>query len=273
MSEDHVDFAFFLGCLIPNRLPEIEKATRLVCDKLDIGLNDMEGASCCPAPGVMKSFDKNLWIKIAARNLDIASEMDMDIVTLCNGCYGTLKDSSMELKEDKGLCDEVKVSLKEVGRDLNRVVDVYHIVEYLYFDYGLERLSQQIVNKLDYKIAAHYGCHLLKPVKYRRDRNFEDPRFFDELIEVTGSKSIDYLEKNSCCGAGGGLRSGIKDVSLDIARKKVATIKGADFIVTPCPFCHMQLEQVSDIPVLYYTQLLALSMGFTKEDMGLEVEL
>ncbi|HOP08790.1 MAG TPA: heterodisulfide reductase-related iron-sulfur binding cluster [Candidatus Methanofastidiosa archaeon] len=273
MSEGHVDLAFFLGCLIPNRLPEIEVATRLVCERLGIGLNDMEGASCCPAPGVMRSFDKDLWLKISARNLDIASEMRMDIVTMCNGCYGTLKDSSMELKEDDALCEEIRASMKDVGRDLKRVVDVYHIVEYLYFDYGVEALSKHVTNKLDCKVAAHYGCHLLKPVKYRRETNFEDPSFFDELIEATGAKSIDYLEKNSCCGAGGGLRSGIKEVSLDIAKRKVATIKGADLIVTPCPFCHMQLEQVSDIPVLYYTQLLALSMGFSNEELGLEVKI
>jgi len=179
----------------------------------------------------------------------------------------------MELKEDSSLCEDVRSSLRHIGKDLKRVVDVYHLVEYLYFDYGVERLSQLITKKLDYKVAAHYGCHLLKPVRYRRESNFEDPSFFDELIEVTGSKSIEYLEKNSCCGAGGGLRSGIKDISLDIARKKVGTIHGADMIVTPCPFCHMQLEQVSDIPVLYYTQLLAMAMGYSKEDIGLEVEL
>jgi len=265
------DFAFFLGCLIPNRLPEIEKASRLVCERLGIGLQDMEGASCCPAPGVMKSFDKSLWVKLAGRNLDIASSMEMDIITLCNGCYGTLKDASMELKNNEELFQKVKDAMALIGRDFDRVADVHHIVEYLYFDYGLENIKKHISNSLDYKIAAHYGCHLLKPIKYRRSDNFENPKFFDELIEITGSKSIDYAEKRSCCGAGGGLRSGIKDVSLDIARKKVSTIHGADFIVTPCPFCHMQLEQVSNIPVLYYTQLLAMAMGFSDEDLGIEV--
>lgn len=266
-------FALFLGCLIPNRLPEIEKATRLVCEKLDIGLEDMEGASCCPAPGVMKSFDRSVWYALSARNLHIASEMGHDVITLCNGCYGTLKDSSLELQEDEKTYAEVKDALSKIGRDLTRIPDVLHIVEYLYYDYGLERIKDHVCAPLDLNVAVHYGCHLLKPSKYRRTKNFENPEFFDALVEVTGSKSVDYAEKSSCCGAGGGLRSGIKDVSLDIARKKVASIEGADCIVTPCPFCHMQLEQVSDIPVLYYTQLLALSMGISSEELGLEVEL
>lgn len=219
----------------------------------------------------MKSFDKALWLKIAGRNLDIAANMGMDIITLCNGCYGTLKDASMELKDDPELQEVVRASLSTIDRDLGKIVDVYHFVEYLYFDYGLDDLSDHITKKLDYKVAAHYGCHLLKPIKYRRTKDFDAPTFFDELIELTGSTSVDYVEKNTCCGAGGGLRSGLKDVALDIARKKVASIKDANMIVTPCPFCHMQLAQVSNIPVVYYSQLLALSMGFSEEEVGMAV--
>ncbi|MHC1598335.1 MAG: heterodisulfide reductase-related iron-sulfur binding cluster [Candidatus Methanofastidiosia archaeon] len=267
------EFAFFLGCLIPNRLPMIEKASRLVCDKLGIHLYDMDGASCCPAPGVMKSFDKNLWLKLAARNLQISEKMGYDLITMCNGCYGTLKDASMELKEDKEKLSDVKETLNRLGLSFEKVPNVYHLVEYLYFDYGLDRIRETITNKLNLNVAVHYGCHLLKPVNYRRSKNFEAPQFFDELVEITGAKSISYSEKSTCCGAGGGVRSGIKDVSLEIAKRKVASIKGADCIVTPCPFCHMQLEQVSNIPVLYYTQLLALAMDIPKDILGLEVEL
>jgi heterodisulfide reductase subunit B len=233
-------FSFFLGCLIPNRFPELEKASRFVCDALEIGLDDMEGASCCPAPGVIKSFDKTIWYKLAARNL------------------------SLEM---------VRSSLSSIGRTLPHVPEVYHIVEYLYFDYGLDEIRSRVTSPLSMKVAVHYGCHLLKPVRYRGFDSFEDPTFFDDLVETTGAKSVPYLEKNSCCGAGGAVRSGLKDLSLDIARKKVASIEGADCIVTPCPFCHMQLKEVADIPVIYITQLLGLALGGTPEDVGLEAPL
>jgi heterodisulfide reductase subunit B len=266
-------FSFFLGCLIPNRFPELEKASRFVCDALEIGLDDMEGASCCPAPGVIKSFDKTIWYKLAARNLSLAAEQGHDVLVLCNGCYGTLKDVSMVLREDEEKLEMVRSSLSSIGRTLPHVPEVYHIVEYLYFDYGLDEIRSRVTSPLSMKVAVHYGCHLLKPVRYRGFDSFEDPTFFDDLVETTGAKSVPYLEKNSCCGAGGAVRSGLKDLSLDIARKKVASIEGADCIVTPCPFCHMQLKEVADIPVIYITQLLGLALGGTPEDVGLEAPL
>ncbi|RZN50012.1 CoB--CoM heterodisulfide reductase subunit B [archaeon] len=263
-------FSFFLGCLIPNRFPELEKASRFVCDALDIGLEEMEGASCCPAPGVIKSFDKTLWYKVAGRNLSLAAAQGNDILVLCNGCYGTLKDVSMVLREDEGKLGMVRDSLSTIGRTLPYVPDVVHIVEHLCFDYGFEEIRKRVTSPLSANVAVHYGCHLLKPARYRGFTSFEDPTFFDELVETTGARSVPYLEKNSCCGAGGAVRSGLKDLSLDIARKKAASIKGADCIVTPCPFCHMQLMEVSEIPVIYITQLLGLALGGTPEDVGME---
>ena len=90
-------YAFFLGCIAPLRYPGIEKSTRDVCKALDIELVDLDDASCCPAPGVIRAFNKKTWLAAAARNLALAEQKGLPIMTVCNGCYGTLFDAAHEL--------------------------------------------------------------------------------------------------------------------------------------------------------------------------------
>ena len=65
-------YGFFLGCVAPHRYPGIESSTREVLKALDVDIVELEGASCCPAPGVTRSFDQLTWLSIAERHLVIA---------------------------------------------------------------------------------------------------------------------------------------------------------------------------------------------------------
>ena len=275
-------YAFFLGCITPLRYPGIEAATRLVMKQFNIELVEMEGASCCPAPGVFGSFDIWNWLCIAARNLSIAEEKGVDITLVCNGCYGTLQEASY-LLEDEGKRNEVNDTLSKINRRYTGQVKVKHIIEVLMEDVGFERIRSQIsIPFKRLRVATHYGCHYLKPSKIRRHGSPENPRHLDDFVTALGAESVHYRDKLMCCGAGGGVRSAELDVALDFTLEKVQnmTEAGAECILTPCAFCHFQFDtgQVElkergvlkePIPVIFVTQLVGLALGIPPKKLGL----
>jgi heterodisulfide reductase subunit B len=287
-NEKKLKYGLFLGCVIPNRYPFIEASIRNVFDYLGAEIVELPGASCCPAPGVFRAFHIPSWLVIAARNVSIAEEQGVDIVTGCNGCFGTLRDAWIEMNHDPALKKEINSHLSKIGREFKGTSEPKHVVQALYLDMGIDYILDHIKYTFkDLKVAIHYGCHIGKPSDKRPWGNVsEDPRYLDEIIELTGAKSIDYKDKLLCCGAGGAVRSAIKEVSLDFTREKLTNIRdvGADVIVTACPFCHLQLDlgqlevngvfkndigEPFKIPVIYTTQLLGLAMGMDPNLLGL----
>ncbi len=277
------ELSLFLGCLIPNRYPGIEKASKLVLDKLEIRWNELKEAACCPAPGLFRSFDSITWLTLAARNLVLAEEKNTDILTLCNGCFSSLADANNILKNDSGLKNEVNFHLKKIDKKYTGTIEVRHIIEFLYRDIGTQKLSRAIEKPLEIKTAVHYGCHLLKPTKDRKLGSSECPVFFDELVKATGAISIPYEGKISCCGAGGGVRAAMLEISFKMTEYKLDRMKkaGVDCIVDACPFCHMQYDsgqvelanagKIYNLPVVHYSQLLGIALGYKPEKVGLHL--
>lgn len=277
------DYDLYLGCVAPNRYPMIEAATVRVFEKLKINLHDMNGASCCPAPGVFRSFDIPTWRAIAARNITIAEQDGRDVAVMCNGCYGTLLEANHLMAHHSDQKKSTNEVLAKVNRQWKGTQKIRHIMDILYNDIGPKAISDMVVQPLKgIKAAVHYGCHLLKPSETRPWGKDENPRFFDDVVEATGAESIEYKDKFMCCGAGGGVRAAIKDVSMDFTREKLANMEvaGADIIVDCCPFCHLQFDlgqievkamfgEEHKIPVIYVTQLIGLAMGISPYDLGL----
>ncbi|MFX1503438.1 MAG: CoB--CoM heterodisulfide reductase subunit B [Promethearchaeota archaeon] len=281
-------YGFFLGCVAPNRYPMIEASIRAVFEHLGAELLELEGASCCPAPGVFRAFHIPSWLVIAARNITIAEELGVSPITGCNGCYGTLRDAWVELEHDREMKKMVNEHLAKVGREYKGTFEPKHVVQALYLDMGIDFLRDHIKHTFsDLKVAVHYGCHIVKPSDKRPwNGEYENPRFLDEIVELTGAKSIDYKDKFLCCGAGGAVRTAVKEVSADFSREKLTNIReaGADIIIDCCPFCHLQLDLgqmeangiYKDIvgepfktPVIYITQLLGLAFGIDPNQLGL----
>lgn len=287
-DQKKLKYGFFLGCIIPNRYPQIEVSIRNVFEELGAELVDLPGASCCPAPGVFRSFHIPTWLVIAARNISIAEELGVNILTGCNGCYGTLRDAWYELQHEPELKKMINEHLAKVGRTFKGKMEPKHVLQALYLDMGIDHLRDHIKLKFkDLKVAVHYGCHILKPSDKRPwGGESECPTFLDNIVELTGATSINYKDKFMCCGAGGAVRTAVKEVAADFTREKLSNIRdaGADIIVDCCPFCHLQLDlgQVEvntiykdiigepfKIPILYVTQLLGLAMGIDPNRLGL----
>jgi heterodisulfide reductase subunit B len=277
------NYVYFLGCITPNRYPGIEVATKKSLSEFDINLLDFKGASCCPAPGVFGSFDLWTWLVVAARNIAIAEEMNSDITTTCNGCYATLQEANHLLKHNANLKSQVNELLSKVGKRYQGSLNVKHAIEVISDDIGLEQIGKKVTRPLKgLKVAVHYGCHFLKPSETRMHGSAERPRVLDDLVKALGAESVEYRDKPMCCGAGGGVRSANLEIALDMTAEKIDNMldAGADCLMTPCAFCHLQFDrgQVElnekygrkyQLPVVFMTQLLGLALGMDARALGL----
>ena len=280
-------FSFFLGCIMPNRYPAIEKSTKFVMEKLGYEILDMERASCCPAPGVFRSFNKVDWMVAGARNLCIAEKNSADILTVCNGCFGTLQEINKHLKENEEHREIVNEKLKLLGDyEFKGTINVRHVAEVLGYEVGPWGLEDVITRKITARAAVHYGCHFLKPTRIREIESSEGPTIVEELIEVLGVESVRFKEQLTCCGAGGGVKAYDGKASDTIFEEKMKNINDVqpDFILDICPFCHLEYETAQDqlnkkkgcdynYPVVHLSQLVAYCMGLDREFVGLQYQL
>lgn len=274
-------YALFLGCTIPARQPHYELSARKALTKLGIDLVDLDGMTCC-APPPLQSIDLETSLAIAAYNICLAEEADLDIVALCTGCFESLAMTNTLLKENMELNARINEILSKAGKEFKGKKEVKHYLQVLMKDLGLEHIKQNVVKPLNkLKVAAFSGCHLLRPSKLLKFDDAERPRIFDTLVEALGAKSIDYKNRLKCCG--GLLRGYADDIALAIARDKIlnAAKAGADCISTLCPFCFLTLDlgqtlikatykEEYNMPIIHYAELLSLSLGVEPKHLALE---
>ena len=270
-------YALFVGCTILSRLNAYELSTRKIADRLGIELVDMPGSSCCGTT-YLETLDHKTAMALAARNICIAEEMDLNILTICNGCTEALTKANRALKGDPGLREEVNEVLSEVGKEFRGTVEVKHLVKALNEDIGVDKISGEMDHPLEgLRVGAHYGCHMLKPSDVMMYDDPEAPTSLDKLIEVTGASSLDYPNKLECCT---GPLMGVRErVTWSVGMEKVETVmKHADIMVTACPFCYLTFERCQllaeespDVPIVHLPQLMGLAMGIEYDELGLEM--
>ena len=271
-------YLIFLGCAVPYRVAAYEISSRKVLQKLGVELVEMPEFNCCGLP--LDPVSHETMLILAARNLALAEQQGLNILTLCPGCAGTLKKVNKILKADKTLREQINGHLKEAGLEFKGTVNTKHIVQVLMEDVGLANIKNAVVKPLTMlKVAEHVGCHLLRPKEYIGFDDPEDPQSLKILIEATGATCLEYVDETECCGAPS---VGVSDkVALQLARDKLNHVKeaGAQALITICAFCHIMFDtnevriermfnEAYGIPVLHYPQLLGLAMGMTPEELA-----
>ncbi len=278
MSE--LKYLAFLGCVIPYRVSSYEISARKVLAKLGVELVEMPEFNCCGFP--LDPVNHDMMVTLAARNLCLAEQQNLNIMTLCNGCFGVLNHVNKELKEDKKLREKVNEYLEKIGMEFRGTINVKHLIHVLAQDVGFERIKETIQKPLDaLRVAQHIGCHVVRPGKVVGFDDPENPTTLKKLIAITGAKCLDYMDETECCG---NPISGVNsELPLQLAGEKLDHIRavGAQALITVCPFCHMmydlnqarierKLNEKFCIPVLHYSQLLGLAMGMSPDELALD---
>lgn len=272
-------FALFPGCTIADRLPFIEKSIRMIAPHFDLELVDLP-FTCCPEPNSVRSFSDKTWLTMGARNLAIAEEAGLNIMAACAGCFESLSMSKHVLDTNPAAKDEVNKVLKSIGKEYKGEIEVRHIQQVLYDDIGKEMLAKRVKNPIHMKVVTHPGCHTLRPQKLLQIDDSEAPVKLDELVTALGMESLDYMDKVMCCGAG--VRGTNRDVAFGVLREKMDSMMMVEpeAAVVFCPTCFISFEAGQrvvnrmfdrdyNLPVYYYTELLAVAMGLEGVDIVL----
>ncbi len=273
--EDRREIAFYPGCLVLQRMPEYEAATRAVLRRLGIGLRIVQEPVCCGSP-VIESFSAD-WLYPAAYNLARVGEMGFDtVLTVCGGCANTLTRAARALR-DPSVRAEANRRLEPLALSVTGDVAVKHLIRLL-----IEReddLRAQIVAPLSFRVALTNPCQAFRPGNVMQCETPMAPHDMRHLVELTGAEVVAYGGEDECCGAT--LYLADRDLALAAGRRKLEAVasEGANLLLHGCGNCQLLLRRfqrliVRDdanlrIQALLLPQVVGLAMGIPEVELGL----
>jgi heterodisulfide reductase subunit B len=266
-------YSYYPGCSLHATAHEYDISARLVCQKLGVELRELEDWVCCGASAA-HSTDHLLSLALPAHTLKQTEEKGLPLAVPCAMCYSRMRFTIHEL-ENKETRDLVS---RTIGGELSNTATVESLLQVL----ANESISIPIAKPLSgLKVACYYGCLLVRPPEVVGFDDAENPQTMDHLIERLGAEAIDWGLKTNCCGAG--VAFARLDVVLKLSHRilSLAQKSGADCVAVACPMCHANLDmyqkdmtakfgQKTELPVLYFTQLMGLAMGFSPKELLLD---
>ena len=257
--------SYFPGCTLKNKAKDLDLYSYKSAEALGITLEEIENWQCCG--GVFTMSKDEVATKLSSvRALKEAFTKEQPLVTVCSACHNVIKQTNHAMQTDKEFADKVNRYMAE-ETVYSGEAEVYHYLEMLRDLVGFEKLAEKVTAPLKgKKIAAYYGCLLLRPGSVMKMDDPENPTIMEDFIKALGAEPVIYAKRNECCGGY------VSVESPELAKKNSNSVienakaQGAEMIITACPLCKYNLEKNgAEIPVVYFTELLAEALG-VKED-------
>lgn len=222
LSKKGAKILYFVGCMASWREQVVAQSTATLLELAgaDFTILGPRERDCGSILFRLGAFDLARRFALYAR--DTVKDYNFDsIVTSCAGCFRTFKRDYPE------------------KLDIDLGVPIYHSSE-LFAEYiNQGKLAPK--HKINLPVTYHDPCHLGKHVGV-----YEAPR---ECIKAIGCSLEEMLngrikENSMCCGAGGGVRSGYREVAREVASYRISTDlpKDVKVMIQTCPFCYFNFQ-------------------------------
>jgi heterodisulfide reductase subunit B len=270
-----MSYVFYPGCSLDSTARDYALSTHAVAGALGLELPELQGWTCCGSTPAHQS-SRLLALALPAANLE--SARGNTVAVACAACFNRLKTANHAIRNDPASRAAVAEAL---GRPYDGSTPVKHLLEIVGRDLGPRIVAARTVRPLrGLRVAAYYGCLLVRPPDVMKFDDPEHPRLLDGLLAAAGAEPVSWTHRIECCGGS----ASITDVEtvLALSREILAAARDAraDAIATACGMCQLNLDlRQADIearsgesfrlPVFYFTQLLGLAFGLRPDELGL----
>lgn len=253
-------YTYYPGCTLRTKAKELDEYTRRSAKALGVELVEPENWQCCG--GAYTTATNELATKLSAVRTLMAAKDSKGLVTVCSACHNVIKQTNYDMAHNEAMA--VK-AMRYMGTDepYRGETQVYHFLELLRDVIGFDNLKAAVKNPINKKIAAYYGCLLLRPGKKLAMDDPENPTIMEDFIRAIGGTPVIYAQRNECCGGYITMEDKAQAAKRSGAVMASAEEMGAEMIITACPLCLYNLKKNSgsELPVCYFTELLAEALG------------
>lgn len=258
-------FSYYPGCTLRNKAKDLDAYARASAKALGFELEELPDWQCCG--GVYPLGTDEIASKLSSvRALAQARDAGQKLVTLCSACHHVIK----RVNDDMRNVDDIRTranNYMKLDTPYEGETEVLHFLEVLRDEIGFDELKKKVVNPLSgKKIGAYYGCLLLRPGKIMAFDDPENPKLLEDFIRALGAEPVVYPYRNECCGGYISLKEPGMAKSMSETISESAAGFGAEMLITACPLCRYNLNKAqSQLPVYYFTELLAEALGVKEE--------